>query len=57
MLKFIELVAGLVCDEEAVPKHELHPYFAWILKLYDRAIKDGKPLPKPLPQLQRPIEL
>lgn len=56
-----ELVVALVGEEDLVPKHELHPYFVWILKQYDAATKDGKPLPKPmpkpLPQLQRPNEL
>lgn len=43
-LTFEELSVALIREEEIVWEHELHPYFAWVLKFHDRAAKGGKPL-------------
>jgi hypothetical protein len=43
----------LVRSHNIVPEGELSPYFAWILRLYDEATKDGKPLPQGHPRPPR----
>ena len=37
-----DLMVGLVRDEKVVPEHELSRYFAWVLRIYDEALKAGK---------------
>ncbi len=37
-----DLVVGLVREEKVVPEHELSPDFAWVLRIYDEALKAGK---------------
>jgi hypothetical protein len=40
-----ELMIGLVRDHKIVPDDELVPYFGWLLRLRDEAIREGRPLP------------
>ena len=37
-----DLMVGLVRDEKVVLEHELSRYFAWVLRIYDEALKAGK---------------
>lgn len=37
-----DLMVALVRDEEVVFEHELSPYFAWVLQIYDEELKTGK---------------
>ena len=30
-------------DEKVVFEYELSPYFVWVLRIYDEALKSGKP--------------
>ena len=40
-----DLMVALVRDEEVVFEDELSPYFAWVLRIYDEALKSGKSPP------------
>jgi hypothetical protein len=40
-----DLIVGLIRDKKVVFEHELSPYFAWVLRIYDEALKSGKSPP------------
>ena len=39
------MMVALVRDQEVVFEDELSPYFAWVLRIYDEALKSGKSPP------------
>jgi hypothetical protein len=49
-----DLMIVLVHEYKIVPEKELVPYFRWILRLHEEAIREGRPLPRSLPILNRP---
>ena len=40
-----DMMVALVRDQEVVFEDELSPYFAWVLRIYDEALKSGKSPP------------